>query len=323
MIVDAEDGTRSFAEYVSLLRRLHGLIAEGKSESGEADAVRDEMDGPWHKLSEAEMRQARGLSGDLYSLTTDEVYAPEDKSNPVSEPELRAAWESEDYDRVLTLLRHPAPFLTADQIAFMRAHCWGQVGDLETALLFYRRASELKPHDEQYTVMLMLTYLGLGRLADARVCAASLANASTVTMPIILLRAAGVLYASLESLPGSGANEAMAHIVELIERAFEMDRQLPRERRLHDSDRAQYLAVAAVCNIDLGKRREASAACEMALRLDPDNELARTAEVAISHGPQPPGGSGPQERALQWQVEAKERQDRNRVFRDPFVAAGA
>ena len=39
--------------YGRLLLRLHDLIARGLGDDPEADAVRDQMDGPWHALTEA------------------------------------------------------------------------------------------------------------------------------------------------------------------------------------------------------------------------------------------------------------------------------
>jgi tetratricopeptide (TPR) repeat protein len=318
MIAKAKLTSPTFDKFVGLLRKLHELIAQGKGDSDEAEVVRDAMDGPWSDLTHVEKELSQGLSGDLYSLTGDEVYAPEGRSNPVQESELKAAWEAEDYDRVLTLLHRPAPFLKADEIAFMRAHCWAQLGDLETALLFYRHASDILPHDEQYSVMLMLTCLGLGRLSDARSFAARLADDGKVTVPIILLRAAGVLYACQEDLPGPGSTSAMGRIVELIERALEMDRQQPTQDRLRDGDLAQYLTIAAVCYDALGRARDAMDTCETALRLDTNNELAKTVKGALSRGSHPNGDPVAQYPAFRSQVLAIVMQTGGPLHRDSF-----
>jgi tetratricopeptide (TPR) repeat protein len=286
MIANASGQQSQFEKYVSLLRRLHELIARGEGDSDNADAIRDEMDGPWYELSDVEMARARGLSGDLNSLTGSEVYAAEDRSKPVSETELKNAWELEHYDGVLMLLHRPAPFLKPDEIAFMRAHCWGQLGDLQTALLFYRRAAELVPQDEQYAVMLMLTLLGLGRLSEAGVCAAHLANDVPVTIPVILLRAAGVLFAGLDDLHSSTAASANQHIIDLITRAFILDRNTPAQSKLRDSDVSRYLVVLAMCYDGMGKQREATDARERAVEIDPRNKHGQSVQA-------------PQQRALQ------------------------
>ena len=54
--------------YGQLLLRLHDLIAKGQGDELGADAVRDEMDGPLHALTEAEQERLGGLSEDLYAL---------------------------------------------------------------------------------------------------------------------------------------------------------------------------------------------------------------------------------------------------------------
>ena len=47
---------------------LHRLIAEGKDDSPEADAIRDASDAPWEALSETERDRARWVAEDLYSI---------------------------------------------------------------------------------------------------------------------------------------------------------------------------------------------------------------------------------------------------------------
>ncbi len=49
-------------------RELHQLLAAGKDDSPEADALRDATDGPWEALSEVERNRVRNLAEDLYSL---------------------------------------------------------------------------------------------------------------------------------------------------------------------------------------------------------------------------------------------------------------
>jgi hypothetical protein len=59
------DFSPSYYAYVGLLRRLHGLIAEGRGDSETADAVRDEMDDPWARLTPQELDAANRLSAQL------------------------------------------------------------------------------------------------------------------------------------------------------------------------------------------------------------------------------------------------------------------
>ncbi len=46
--------TAAYHKYVNLLNKLKDLISTGPDDSPEADALRDEMDPLWFKLSESE-----------------------------------------------------------------------------------------------------------------------------------------------------------------------------------------------------------------------------------------------------------------------------
>lgn len=49
-----------------LLRQLHELIAAGRDEGPEGEAIRDRMDRPWHAMGGAGRQRIRQLSEDLY-----------------------------------------------------------------------------------------------------------------------------------------------------------------------------------------------------------------------------------------------------------------
>src|ERR1017187_4762669 len=55
-------------ESARLLRDLHALFAHSKEESEEADAIREQMEGPWYAMTPQERELMRGLSADLYSV---------------------------------------------------------------------------------------------------------------------------------------------------------------------------------------------------------------------------------------------------------------
>src|SRR5437764_5260556 len=56
----------SYLATVRGTHELHRLIAEGKEDSPEAEAIRDASDGPWEALSETEPNRARWVAEDLY-----------------------------------------------------------------------------------------------------------------------------------------------------------------------------------------------------------------------------------------------------------------
>ena len=55
----------NYVTYKRLLTELDRLIAEGKGDDEEAEAVRDQMDGPWYRLSREEIEHIFGASTSL------------------------------------------------------------------------------------------------------------------------------------------------------------------------------------------------------------------------------------------------------------------
>jgi hypothetical protein len=51
--------------FKALTLRIHQLDREGKGETPEADALREESDGPWRAMTKAEREEAARYSGDL------------------------------------------------------------------------------------------------------------------------------------------------------------------------------------------------------------------------------------------------------------------
>lgn len=142
----ATDGTAAHT-YARLQLRLHDLIANGQGDDPEADAIRDQMDTPWHDLTEAQQERVGGLSEDLYALaennTRSMTMSAEERRNWGQE--FKAAFEAGAWDRALVLLRHPPDDVPADHVAFFQADCWEHLGCPEVALRFMRSATRLDP----------------------------------------------------------------------------------------------------------------------------------------------------------------------------------
>ena len=58
-------GNPDYVTYERLLIELDRLIAGGKGNDEEAETVRDQMDGPWYRLSSEESDHILGLSTGL------------------------------------------------------------------------------------------------------------------------------------------------------------------------------------------------------------------------------------------------------------------
>ena len=127
----------AFDEYERLTIHLHRLMAVGKSESEEADSVRDAMDGPWKRLTGDERRYLDGLSSDLYMLSGDElpeIVSPSDVE--ARRREIMEARRSLDALRMLALLRVGPPVLSIHDVAAMRAWAYDALGRSGPAQIF-------------------------------------------------------------------------------------------------------------------------------------------------------------------------------------------
>jgi hypothetical protein len=133
--------------YARLLQELHALIHAGRGDTPVADAVRDAMDAPWNALTEAEQDRLGGLSEDLYDL------AAGNTARVRLTPAERVEWaqttgealRTQNWDRLLELLRHAPEDVPADRIRLAQGWCWEQLDEPEVALLFRRQAGELNP----------------------------------------------------------------------------------------------------------------------------------------------------------------------------------
>ena len=155
-IENSTNGARSpVLAHAQLLCRLHGLIAEGKGDRDEADAVRDAMDTSWFAMSSTEQDRMGGLSEDLYAL-----HEGGPKRSEMN-PEKFAHWQqhakdvlnqldSGNVDSVLCFLRQPVPSqVSARWILSLQARCWEKLGDLRTALVFKNEVERLDPDHAQ------------------------------------------------------------------------------------------------------------------------------------------------------------------------------
>jgi tetratricopeptide (TPR) repeat protein len=157
-----------YAEYVRLLKALHRRLAEDKDDD-EADALRDEMDGPWYSLSEEEIARVDGLAADLYTL--DETPPPPAQRDEAAASALSAkidlCWKAGNWEDILDLLRRNPGVLPPHSEAFLRGWSWNQLGDPDTAALFFQRAAELDPHNAKYPVAVMEARIRAGHIDEA------------------------------------------------------------------------------------------------------------------------------------------------------------
>jgi hypothetical protein len=137
----------AYERYASFVRALHRLFLEGKGESDEADALRDQMDEPWEALTEEQRALVSGLTADLNWIRREPARSHPERDEVLTEdlPKMGAAIEAGDWRVVLEILRRAAPRLARPYVAELRARAWEGLGDHESGRLFAQHATGARP----------------------------------------------------------------------------------------------------------------------------------------------------------------------------------
>lgn len=138
--------SENFLAMVRGIRELHMLLAAGKEDSPEAEAVREATDAPWASLSEVERVRIRNLSEDLYSLVEPPPVAQ--PMNPQAQAKLNEIIEARqqgEWDRALDLLRRWRAYLDPALVSCLRGSIWLDAGDPATAAVFFEHGTNLNP----------------------------------------------------------------------------------------------------------------------------------------------------------------------------------
>ena len=146
-------GSAHFAIAAKELVALHQLFKVGDDDSPEADRIRDALDAPLEAMDPIERKRAQWLSADLYSVSEPSTSFKIKEMNPQAEQGIQQAakaWEHQDWDRALDLLRRWRDYLAPAQSSFRRGAIWRGAGHLDVAAMFYGYAYELEPANELF-----------------------------------------------------------------------------------------------------------------------------------------------------------------------------
>jgi hypothetical protein len=147
--------SENYSKSTALLIKLHLLIRDGKSETDEADAIRDQLDIPWKHLTEEETARIRDLSADLASIEPASPFKHPERGG-ITRPDvanrIKSARRLNEYEGILSILRDHSEDVSADHAAFLRGWCYEQVGEPEVARLFFSYAAQLDVQNDLYAV---------------------------------------------------------------------------------------------------------------------------------------------------------------------------
>ena len=209
----------AFSRYEALLKRLHDLNLEDKLDSPEADLVREDMEEPWSSLVDSERAVLAGLSSDLYSFSREEVTRDSDldKIELVKRP--GTAYQNRDWRGLLEALRFTHQYFPAEQVAYMRARCWQQLGRPEPAFWFFDRAHKLAPSSGSYAFLRLDALFRASHRQEAFAEAQQLLLKDAAPAPL-LFGATKVIYDSAAGLPLEESRSLYESIVAAVSAAL-------------------------------------------------------------------------------------------------------
>lgn len=267
-------------------RELHRLLAEGKDDSPDADAVRDATDGPWHALSEVERERVRKLSEDLYSLT--KPPASSQPMNPQAQKKLTEAYEAKqrgEWDRALDLLRRWGTHIDPTLLSYLRGSIWLEAGDPETAAQFFAHAHELEPFNGNYQA-LALYALNKADPAKASKQAQDILDRHRDCAPAVVARAADIVFMTTRTRSDAEAR----HLAEVLEPILTATLDRIRSSVSGDIDHPTYvtlLSLLGFCYEFQGRVQEAEKCYSQGLQVDPNNDGLLVSRGMLLYGTSP------------------------------------
>jgi len=239
-----------YVQHEEFVQNLHALIASGQGDSGEADAIRDEMDDTYLALSQDERDRLGGLSADLYMLTDEEIF----EDSVISDPMRRKIYfeklvNAGNWVDLLKILRQETPWVDYATRAWMRGNIYERLGHLQTSILFYKKAIQLNNKEWLFDLSLLGAYDKMQLASDAM----ELANriVTECKSPDAVFYCAWIIH---KNAPRDQIVNLMANLIPQLENIL-----------LHTADNGLYnmsqIRIAhqslSVCHLDTGDYRRA------------------------------------------------------------------
>ena len=264
-------------------RELHRLLAAGKDDSPEADAIRDATDGPWDSLSEVERNRVRNLAEDLYSLHEPPLAAQ--PMNPQAQAKLNETFEARqrgEWDRALDLLRRWRAHIDPALVSYLRGSIWLEAGDPATAAIFFEHACKLNPESENYRCLL-LTALDISDPSEGQKRAAEVLKSPEVFSPVVVSRAAEIAFKSAMAVSETEAQQAIQRLEPILKNTLARFEQQDPSTINHSI----YVAALSLLGAAYEFRGETQIALEYysrGLQVEPYNDALLVARGILLYG---------------------------------------
>lgn len=269
----------AYAASVELLHRLHVLMRDGKDDE-EGDRIREAMEAPWYKLSDEEQERINGMSADLKTL---EPNSPiRHPAAPVVRPmdfrqALGEAYGTGNWEVALELLRTRPECISLDQATYLRSRCWEELGDIETARLFYDFGAQFNDNLEAARLLFLFRH---GRMSEARQHALSVADRGDVASTDLRRVAGQVVFSD------SRAQDTDQRMRDLQVAAHLLSGSLT-QTDVNDATHSVTLALLGLCYHQLGRKVEAAQIYDQAIAIDPHDDRLLVARGLLDYDVNP------------------------------------
>jgi tetratricopeptide (TPR) repeat protein len=277
----------AYQAVVRSIRELHRLEVEGRSESPEADMIRDAPDAPWESLTAVERKRASGLSEDLYSLSEQRTAEPH-AMNPQAMARLNDASEARntgEWDRALEFLRRWGKYVSAPLASYHRGSIWLLAGDPETALLFLEHAAESDPKNGKFVASYLHVLEKVDHDKALTMAESILAHADSNHADAVVYAAAIVLEAS-RSASHNEAIHAFRRLLPILEKAL-VRIEAGDEGRLDQASHSVAAQLLGACHHLAGDSRKAVDYLTRGLQVNPQNAELLYARGILLYGSSP------------------------------------
>lgn len=219
-------------EYVSLQLRLQDLFQAGQGDGEQADSIRDQMDGPWYRMTREEQDRMRGLSADLNALLDGgpplrRMSAADRAAYQTALQRGRESHLAGDHDTALAVLRgpHPADGPPPGAILQSQGASWAEAGFPEVSVAILKAAERLNPS----LVVVTLGHLrALARDDEAlRYAERILSDPVLSADPLGVLMASATIGARARELPPAAARPQFERLWQPARDALELVNRIP------------------------------------------------------------------------------------------------
>ena len=269
-----------YIEYVRGLLRLHQLDCDERSESDEAEAVRDSLEVPWSLLSKSERERIKGLSADLYGISAPALTVAPTKESQRAIQEAMEARNIGNWDESLSIIRTFENQFEHGLIAYIRGTVWREAGDNLTATVFFKHASELHKDNDNYRYMYLST-LASAEPAQALLLANEILQDANANSPQVVTRAADICLVSSKSLPESDLLPKLDSLAVILENVVS---RLEQVQPANQSVFAHAVTLAAFCQDGLGKSIAALRLYNLGIAANPTNDALLVARGILQYG---------------------------------------